>query len=168
MGFCDWGGVHALGRFVCVARRTPQHRLARRPSVRKAYGACHAALSTAVALCERHSLQAAAEAAHELWFSVLEVVVYALRDVRQRHPCTEAAAVAGSSRPTTPLDLESVEARAGVLQQLLTSLMEEAIRAMAGCVWRMSTWCCGCLVNARCDGYGSLFASWLSAQVCAP
>ena len=111
-------------------------RLATRPSVRRAYGSCHAALRTAVALCQRHSLQAPADTAHELWFGVLEVVVLALRDVRMRHPGGVPATAAGSSsRLVTPLDLESVDARAGVLQQLLTSLMEEAIRSMAGYGW---------------------------------
>jgi hypothetical protein len=53
-------------------------------------GALQAALKGAVALCKRHSRDAAPEVAEELWFGVLQSYVALLRDVRRRQRAADA------------------------------------------------------------------------------
>ncbi|KAL3136710.1 hypothetical protein ABBQ38_005943 [Trebouxia sp. C0009 RCD-2024] len=45
--------------------------------------ASHQALKSAVALCQRHSLEARQDTAHHLWFQLLQCYVHQLRQIRQ-------------------------------------------------------------------------------------
>lgn len=57
--------------------------------------ASQAALKGAVALCKRHSRDAAPEVSEALWFAVLQAYVAVLRDVRHRERAADERLPAG-------------------------------------------------------------------------
>lgn len=65
-----------------------------------------AALKGAVALCKRHSRDAAAEVAEELWFCVLQSYVALLRQLRHRERAADGASVPPDREANTEVHKE--------------------------------------------------------------
>ncbi|CAL8466179.1 g5715 [Coccomyxa elongata] len=92
--------------------------------------AAQAALKGAVALCKRHSRDAAAEVAEELWFGVLQSYVALLRQLRHRERAADGASVPPAGEASTEVHKE----RLLLAQETVTAFMEDVISHMAGYV----------------------------------
>ena len=74
--------------FMCFASGNAFHpHLPGRASQTHVLACAQGALRAAVALCKRHSRDAAPEAAQALWFGLLQCYVGALRQLRQAQRC---------------------------------------------------------------------------------